>query len=81
MTENPYDPPEFADSLGETIPAIHKDKLPNLRGDRSFWGLIVTQFLGAFNDNLFKQLVLLLAIPTAVSEPIAVFLSHHTAKR
>jgi len=30
----------------------------------SFIGFIVTQFLGAFNDNLFKQLLLLLAIPT-----------------
>ena len=30
--------------------------------DRAFWGLVVTQFLGAFNDNLFKQLILLLSI-------------------
>ncbi len=35
--------------------------------DRAFWGYIVTQFCGAFNDNLFKQLMLLLAIPTAVA--------------
>ena len=28
--------------------------------DRSFWGHLSTQFLGAFNDNLFKQLILLL---------------------
>jgi acyl-[acyl-carrier-protein]-phospholipid O-acyltransferase/long-chain-fatty-acid--[acyl-carrier-protein] ligase len=33
--------------------------------DRSFWGMGVTQFLGAFNDNLFKQLLLLLATPAA----------------
>lgn len=32
----------------------------------SFVGYITTQFLGAFNDNLFKQLLLLLAIPTVV---------------
>ncbi|MCE3015691.1 MAG: MFS transporter [Pirellula sp.] len=31
--------------------------------NRSFWGLAVTQFLGAFNDNLYKQLMLLMAIP------------------
>jgi acyl-[acyl-carrier-protein]-phospholipid O-acyltransferase/long-chain-fatty-acid--[acyl-carrier-protein] ligase len=31
--------------------------------DRSFWGLVATQFLGAFNDNVFKQLMLLLAVP------------------
>ncbi|MDZ4689599.1 MAG: MFS transporter [Planctomycetaceae bacterium] len=29
---------------------------------RSFWALNITQFLGAFNDNLFKQLVLLLCV-------------------
>jgi len=35
--------------------------------DRSFWGLTVTQFLGAFNDNLYKQMLLLLfvAVPVA----------------
>lgn len=33
--------------------------------DRSFWGLTITQLLGAFNDNLFKQLVLLLCIEKA----------------
>ncbi|RMG37415.1 MAG: MFS transporter [Planctomycetota bacterium] len=27
--------------------------------NRSYWSLLVTQFLGAFNDNLFKQVVLL----------------------
>lgn len=34
--------------------------------DRSFWGLTAGQFLGAFNDNLFKQLVLLLCVDVAV---------------
>lgn len=33
--------------------------------DRSFIGFLTTQFFGAFNDNLFKQLLLLLAVPTA----------------
>jgi MFS family permease len=41
------------------------DSLPPLPRDASFWGMAVTQFLGAFNDNLFKQLILLLATPTA----------------
>lgn len=36
--------------------------LPSLYRDRGFWGMTITQFLGAFNDNLFKQLVLLLSI-------------------
>jgi acyl-[acyl-carrier-protein]-phospholipid O-acyltransferase/long-chain-fatty-acid--[acyl-carrier-protein] ligase len=35
---------------------------PALFRDKSFLGMAVTQFLGAFNDNLYKQLVLLLSI-------------------
>ncbi|GAB5403672.1 MAG: MFS transporter [Aureliella sp.] len=40
-----------------------QDLRPKLFADKSFWGMTVTQFLGAFNDNLYKQLMLLLAIP------------------
>lgn len=40
--------------------------------DRSFWGMSMTQFLGAFNDNVFKQLLLLLATPTAVEKAAAI---------
>ncbi len=40
--------------------------LPSLYADRSFWGMTVTQFFGAFNDNLFKQLILLLSITATV---------------
>ena len=29
-----------------------------LARDRSFFGITLTQFLGAFNDNFFKQAVL-----------------------
>ena len=29
---------------------------------RSFVSIIIAQFLGAFNDNAFKQLILLLAV-------------------
>ncbi|MBA3484736.1 MAG: MFS transporter [Pirellulales bacterium] len=56
--------PEIAaEALTENLPpAIRADQLPSLYADRSFWGMTVTQFLGAFNDNLFKQLVLLLSI-------------------
>jgi MFS family permease len=39
------------------------DGRPTLLRDRSFWGLAITQFLGAFNDNLYKQMMLLMAIP------------------
>ncbi len=38
-----------------------------LHRSRSFWGMTLTQFLGAFNDNVYKQLMLLLAIPIAMT--------------
>jgi len=48
-----------------------QDSLPKLGRDSAFWGMTLTQFLGAFNDNLFKQLILLLALPTvAVSSSV-----------
>jgi MFS family permease len=50
--------PDSADSLSH-------DALPPLYRDPSFGGMAATQFFGAFNDNLFKQLILLLATPTA----------------
>ncbi len=40
----------------------HSEALPRLARDHTFWGMTSTQFLGAFNDNLFKQLVLLLCV-------------------
>src|SRR4051812_40928183 len=46
--------------------ATPHDALPELTRDQSFWAMATTQFLGAFNDNLFKQLILLLATPTLV---------------
>ena len=43
---------------------IRRDqKSAGILSDRSFWGLAISQFFGAFNDNLYKQLMLLLAIP------------------
>ena len=41
---------------------------PRLARDVSFWGMTVTQFLGAFNDNLYKQVVLLLCVDFAARE-------------
>jgi acyl-[acyl-carrier-protein]-phospholipid O-acyltransferase/long-chain-fatty-acid--[acyl-carrier-protein] ligase len=46
--------------------AYPHDQLPTLYRDSSFLGMAATQFLGAFNDNVFKQLILLLATPTLV---------------
>ncbi len=38
----------------------------SLLRDRSFIGMTATQFLGAFNDNLFKQALLLLFVAVPV---------------
>ncbi len=46
--------------------AVNGDR--KLSRDPSFYGITITQFLGAFNDNFFKQLMLLLAIPVAPGE-------------
>lgn len=43
------------------------EERPELLIDRGFWGLNLTQFLGAFNDNLFKQLVMLLCLDQALA--------------
>ena len=59
MSQPHDDPPTVPSSTRTSEP------LPPLMRDRSFWGMGATQFLGAFNDNLFKQLLLLLATPAA----------------
>ncbi|MFT7487445.1 MAG: acyl-[acyl-carrier-protein]-phospholipid O-acyltransferase, partial [Candidatus Paceibacteria bacterium] len=43
-----------------------EDRLFQLLRQRSFAALTLTQFLGAFNDNAFKQLVLLLSFSSAL---------------
>ena len=48
-----------------------RDSLPPLARDVAFLGMTATQFLGAFNDNLFKQLVLLLCVDYAVQAKAA----------
>lgn len=48
--------------MTESVETAGQDTRPPLMKDRSFWGLNLTQFLGAFNDNLFKQLVMLLCL-------------------
>ncbi|MFG0336285.1 MAG: MFS transporter, partial [Maioricimonas sp. JB049] len=51
-------------TIEATTPAA--DVRPKLFRDASFWGIGITQFLGAFNDNLFKQLVLFVCVLQAV---------------
>jgi MFS family permease len=48
---------------GELNGPAMQSKSSSILSDRSFWGLAITQFFGAFNDNLYKQLMLLLALP------------------
>lgn len=36
--------------------------------DRSFLGMLLTQFLGVFNDNLFKQIVLFVCVALSTTE-------------
>ena len=65
-SDSPYAPPA---SNSDTAKSEATGDLPSdqmLLKNRSFLGLAITQFLGAFNDNVYKQIVLLLAIPMAV---------------
>ncbi|MCA9072680.1 MAG: hypothetical protein KDA84_27345, partial [Planctomycetaceae bacterium] len=48
------------------IPGVEAS--PGLSRDRAFWGMTSTQFLGAFNDNLFKQMVMLLCVDAAAPD-------------
>jgi len=65
---NPHKAPRPTDALLANAGDEAKSASPPLFRDRSFWGMTATQFLGAFNDNLFKQLMLLLAIPVGAAE-------------
>lgn len=49
-------------------PAKGADRERGLFRDRAFWGMTATQLWGAFNDNLFKQLVLLICVDAAASD-------------
>jgi acyl-[acyl-carrier-protein]-phospholipid O-acyltransferase/long-chain-fatty-acid--[acyl-carrier-protein] ligase len=58
--QNPYQSPAVECRAAENaLP-------PNLVRDAAFWGLVCTQFLGAFNDNVYKTTLMLLfvAVPT-----------------
>lgn len=46
------------------------DSGQSLRHDKTFWGLLITQFLGAFNDNVFKFLVMFLCTDRAKTNPL-----------
>jgi len=63
----PYAPPAYAPPANARESATQRGGSGPVLQDRSFWGLAITQFLGAFNDNVYKQLVLLLALPAAAA--------------
>lgn len=46
---------------------VATDSRPRLFRDIAFWGMTATQLCGAFNDNLYKQLMLLLAVPVGIA--------------
>ncbi len=51
----------------------HHDWRPHsgrLYADRSFLGLLATQFLGAFNDNVFKQMLLLMCVDFKIARQL-----------
>ncbi len=51
-----------------STPGLGASGSPTLFRDRAFWGMASTQFLGAFNDNLFKQLVMLICVDAAAPD-------------
>src|SRR6266480_2516117 len=61
-----HEPPRPILRVASIDGATPHDELPSLYQDPSFRGMAATQFLGAFNDNLFKQLILLLATPSLI---------------
>lgn len=46
---------------------IHADGAGHTLGSAAFCGFLMTQFLGAFNDNYFKQMVLLICVSNAAT--------------
>lgn len=61
---------------------LEEVQTPPLAKDPAFGGMVATQFLGAFNDNVYKQIVLLVCLDVAKRpdvqgdpyQPIAMFL-------
>jgi MFS family permease len=71
LSDNPYQSAAEAVVSPRQDAGLDRESLPRLIADSSFWGLTVTQFLGAFNDNLVKQTLLLLFVAIPASNPDA----------
>ncbi len=48
--------------MSQINPSLQPDTLPPLRSERGFWALIVTQFQGAFSDNVLRNLLLAMVV-------------------
>ncbi len=57
-----------AESAADVAGPATGDVQTPLTQDASFWGLLITQFLGAFNDNVFKQIVLFVCVKQALEQ-------------
>jgi MFS family permease len=55
-------------AISTPAPVPSADPRPTLWRDPTYHGMNFTQFFGAFNDNLFKQLVLLICVNYAASQ-------------
>jgi len=65
----PYEPTEANPDASLSDVPISNDAAeepPYWLANRSFWSMTVTQMLGAFNDTIFKQFVLLLLVRVAI---------------
>ncbi|MFT5526292.1 MAG: MFS family permease [Pirellulaceae bacterium] len=67
MDEQPLNTTDADELLTSASPS--NSKLPPLSRDVAFYSITVTQFLGAFNDNVFKQILLLMfvAVPIGIT--------------
>ena len=58
---------------GESLATVAASGATPLHRDRAFIGMTVTQFLGAFNDNVFKFLIIFVVLTTIEHDETAVF--------
>src|SRR5207248_10293310 len=66
--DNSNEPPRATDALLTDAEGRLEAVGRPLWRDTSFWGMTATQFLGAFNDNLYKQAALLVCTDMALKQ-------------
>ena len=73
---NPYHAPgkgSGKDDDREARGSVGEECVLPLHRDRAFIGMTVTQFLGAFNDNIFKFLIIFVVLTTIEQQQVAAF--------